>query len=508
MRDGRISIFGILIICLNVSCQQGSKKLQSEAITDSTASVAIDSATSFAIDSSDSFNPDNEFLGIGIPRFGDLDSMIARRQIRALVPYTHLYYYIDGKERKGIAFESLNQFEKSLNKQLKFKSLRVRIIFIPVNRTQVIPLLRDGYADLAYAGMTITEERKKLVDFSRPTITGLKEIIVGGPSSKKLNTLADLAGQELYLRSGSSYESAALKLSDSLEGLGLRPIVIKHVDPFLESEDILDMVNSGTIPFSAMVEDVARMWSKVLDSLVLYDKIPLAHDISYGWVFRKDSPKLKASADNFIKQTAKGTKMGNILYNKYVRDAKLRPDMYSKNTISQVKSLRGMFQKYGGQYRLDWLLLVAQGYQESRLNQHLVSHAGAVGIMQVLPTTAAGRPISIKNVKIIDNNVHAGTKYMRFLIDRYFAEPQIDTLNRHLLALAAYNAGPARVAQLRRMARAKGLNPNLWFDNVEIIAAREIGRETVDYVSNIYKFYASNSALDYYASQRGKKLIQ
>ena len=120
--------------------------------------------------------------------------MIARRKIRALVPYTHLYYYIDGKERRGIAFEALNLFEKSLNKQLNFKPHRVRIIFIPVNRSQVIPLLRDGYADLAYAGMTITEERKKLVDFSMPTITGLKEIIVGGPTSPKLNTLADLAG--------------------------------------------------------------------------------------------------------------------------------------------------------------------------------------------------------------------------------------------------------------------------------------------------------------------------
>jgi membrane-bound lytic murein transglycosylase MltF len=234
----------------------------------------------------------------------------------------------------------------------------------------------------------------------------------------------------------------------------------------------------------------------------------LADNISYGWVFRKDSPKLKAAADKFIKQNAKGTMMGNVLYNRYVKNAKLRPDIHSKKTISQVKTLRTMFQKYGGQYRLDWLLLVAQGYQESRLNQHLISHAGAVGIMQLLPSTAAGRPINIRNVKIIDNNVHAGTKYMRFLIDRYFAEPGIDTLNRHLLALAAYNAGPGRVAQLRRMAKAKGLNPNLWFDHVEIIAAREIGRETVDYVSNIYKFYASNSALNYYVSQRGKKLIQ
>lgn len=504
MMSVRIVTWSILIISLSVSCRQGSEKLQSvasdsTAISDSTANFAEDSYT---------FDPDNEFLGLGVQQFGDLDSMVARRKIRALVAYTHLYYYIDGKERKGIAFEALNNFEKSLNKQLNFKRQRVRIIFIPVNRSQVIPLLRDGYADLAFAGMTITEERKKMVDFSSPSITGLKEIVVGGPASPRLTTLADLAGKEIYLRTGSSYEGAALKLSDSLERLGLPPIIIKHVDPYLESEDILQMVNSGAIPFSAMVEDVARSWSKVLDSLVLYDQIPLADNISYGWVFRKDSPKLRAAADKFIKQNARGTLMGNILYNRYVKDAKLTPGMHNKKTITQVKALQTTFQKYADQYRLDWLLLVAQGYQESGLNQNRVSHAGAVGIMQVRPSTAAGRPIYIKNVNTIDNNIHAGTKYMRFLIDQYFDKPEIDTLNRHLLALAAYNAGPARVAQLRRKAKAKGLNPNLWFDHVEIIAAQEIGRETVEYVSNIYKFYASYTALDYYVEQRGKKLIQ
>ena len=502
----RIIIYSILIIFLSMSCRQSGDKPESSTadsadISDTTARVAVDT-TKFI------FDPENEFLGLGVPAFGDLDSMISRRKIRALVPYTHLYYYIDGKERRGIAFEALNLFEKSLNKQLHFKPHRVRIIFIPVNRSQVIPLLRDGYADLAYAGMTITEERKKLVDFSVPSITGLKEIIVGGVTSPKLNTLADLAGQEVYLREGSSYESAARKLSDSLERTGLPPIVIRPVDPYLETEDILELVNSGVIPFSATVEDVARLWSKVLDSLVLYDKMPLASNISYGWVFRKDSPKLKTTADKFIKQNAKGTLMGNILYNKYVKDVKLIRRMHNKRTVEQVKALRTTFQKYALQYQLDWLLLVAQGYQESQLDQKKVSHAGAVGIMQVLPSTAAGHPLRIKNVRIVDNNVHAGSKYMRFLIDQYFSKPGIDTLNQHLLALAAYNAGPGRVAQLRRMAVAKGLNPNLWFDNVEIIAAREIGRETVEYVSNIYKFYASYTALDYYRSQRGKDLIR
>src|SRR6185295_12863517 len=197
----------------------------------------------------------------------------------------------------------------------------------------------------------------------------------------------------------------------------------------------------------------------------------------------------------------------NSLYKKYVKNVKLLPNMHNKKTVASVKALRTTFQKYATQYSLDWLLLIAQGYQESRLSQEAVSPVGAVGIMQVLPTTAAGRPLYMKNIKTIDNNVHAGVKYMRFLIDTYFMDAQVDALNRQLLALAAYNCGPGRVIQLRKMAKAKGLNPNLWFDNVEIIAAREIGRETVQYVSNIYKFYASYRALDYYMAQKGQKII-
>jgi membrane-bound lytic murein transglycosylase MltF len=499
----RIVMLGILLFTFlfGISCHEENQKIKSaQDSTDTDLPELISDSAEFT------FNPGNEFLGLGTQQTGDLDSMIARRVIRALVPYSHMYYSININKRSGIAFELLNLFEISLNKQLKLKPHQVRIIFIPVNRSQVIPLLLQGYGDVAYAGMTITEERKKTVDFSIPTITRLKEIIIAGRASPKLNSLEDLSGKEIYLREGSSYESGVLRLNKLLMNKGMQPVIIKTIDPYLESEDILEMVNSGVIPYSAMVEDVARLWSNVMDSLILYDKIPLDSGVAYGWVFRKDSPKLKAAADKFINKNAIGTLTGNTLYNKYVKNVKLLPEMYSNRTISQVKALKAPFLKYAERYQLDWLLLIAQGYQESGLNQSLVSHAGAVGIMQVLPTTAAGHPFYIRDIKKIDSNVHAGVKYMRYLIDNYFTDPDIDLLNRHLLALAAYNCGPGRVNQLRKMAKARKLNPNLWFDNVELMAAKVIGRETVQYVSNIYKFYASYRALSDYAEKRGRKI--
>jgi membrane-bound lytic murein transglycosylase MltF len=253
--------------------------------------------------------------------------------------------------------------------------------------------------------------------------------VVGGPNSPKLNTLADLSGQEIYLREGSSYESAAIKLSDSLKREGLKPIKIKALDPYLESEDILEMVNSGVIPFSAMVEDVARLWSNVMDGLVLYDQIPLATNVSYGWVFRKDSPELKAVADKFLKQNAKGTLIGNSLYNKYLKNVKLLPDIYSEKTISQVNVLKAPFLKYADRYSLDWLLLVAQGYQESGLDQAIRSPVGAVGVMQVMPAT--GKELKVGDIRQIDPNVHAGVKYIRFVIDQYFVDEPMDRPQRY-----------------------------------------------------------------------------
>jgi len=490
--------FFIISLC-NVSCGQDKQKQVPDSNSKKTRTAKPDTIWH-------DFNSENEFLGLGKPQFGDLDSMIVRRRIRVLVPYTHLYYTINLNKRSGIAFDILTLFENSINKQLRLKPHQVRIIFIPVNRSQIIPLLQEGYADFAYAGMNITEERKEKVDFSIPTISGLKEIIVGGPASPKLKSLEDLSGKEIYLREDSSYESAVLKLNDSLTNKGLKPIIIKTMDPYLEAEDILEMVNSGVITYSAMVKDVAKLWSKVMPNLVLYEKIPLAKNISYGWVFRKDSPKLKALANKFLKKNAKGTMIGNTLYNKYVKNANLLPKIYTKKTFAQVNTLKATFLKYADQYELDWLLLVAQGYQESRLNQALVSKRGAVGIMQILPKTAAGKPFYIKNINKVDNNIHAGAKYMRYIIDENFGDPEIDKLNRHLLALASYNAGPGRIEQLRKIAKAKGLNPNLWFNNVELIVAKEIGQETVQYVSNVYKFYACYRALSYYAEQRGKKL--
>ena len=157
--------------------------------------------------------------------------------------------------------------------------------------------------------------------------------------------------------------------------------------------------------------------------------------------------------------------------------------------LQKFRDTAPLFRKYADRFEFDWLQIISQAYQESRLDQSVRSHAGAVGIMQLLPSTAADSNVGIPDISVLENNIHAGNKYLRFIRNSYFEPEAMSDLDKTLFSFASYNAGPARIAGLRAEAEREGLDPNVWFDNVELIAARRIGRETVDYVSNIYKYW-------------------
>jgi membrane-bound lytic murein transglycosylase MltF len=140
-------------------------------------------------------------------------------------------------------------------------------------------------------------------------------------------------------------------------------------------------------------------------------------------------------------------------------------------------------------------MIAAQGYQESRFDQSKRSSAGAIGIMQLLPSTAADRVVGIPDISTVDNNVHSGVKYLAWLRDRYFSEDNIDPLDRVLFSFAAYNAGPGNVARARRKTKALGFDPNRWFGHVEVGMYRSVSGEPVSYVRNVYKYYVTYKRL-------------
>ena len=423
---------------------------------------------------------------------GDLDRMIARGRIRVLVTLSRTNFFIDRGTQRGITHDRFVEFEKELNQKLARQGgKRVDVVFVPVVRDELLPALIEGRGDIAAANLSVTEKRLKEVDFSAPLRTGVSEVLVTGPSSSPVHSLGDMAGREVFIRGSSSFSESVRRVNDSLKHAGKKPIKVQLADERLEEEDILEMVNAGLVPATIADDHVADFWKEVYDSIVVHPTVTVATGGKIAWAIRKQSPELKAAVDAFARTHAKGTKFGNIVDQRYWKDAGYVTNSATKENLAQFRSMIELFRKYGDQYGFDHLLLAAQAYQESGLDQSRRSHAGAVGVMQVTPRTASDPNVDISGIEQLEPNIHAGSKYMRFILDRYFKGEPMDSLNRTLFAFASYNAGPARVAKLRTEAAAMSLDPNIWFNNVEVVAGRDIGRETVTYVRNIYKYYVA-----------------
>ena len=381
------------------------------------------------------------------------------------------------------------------------------MIFIPVRRDELIPGLVQGLGDLAVANLTITPQRRKHVDFSNSMLSGVKELLVSGPAAPSMRVIDDLAGQEIHVRKSSSYYESLLLLNDSLNKSGKSQMELVPAEEDFEDEDLLEMVNAGLIPMIIMDSHKAQFWTQIFDKIQVHSDISVRTGGEIAWAFRKNSPQLKAVVNEFIKGHKKGSLIGNMLFKRYLKSTQFVKNSLSKDELQKFQQMVDLFKHYADEYDFDYLMMAAQAYQESGLDQSRKSHAGAVGVMQLLPTTAADRNVNIAEIQKLENNIHAGTKYMRFIINRYYKDEPMDDVNKMLFAFASYNAGPAKVNKLRKKAAVMGLNPNVWFQNVEVAAAKVIGRETVQYVSNIYKYYLAYRMVTK-QSERKQKLMK
>jgi membrane-bound lytic murein transglycosylase MltF len=422
---------------------------------------------------------------------GDLDVMSKRRNIRALVVYSRSGFFYDKGQPKGISYEAVEEFGRFLNKKLKTGKLRINLTFIPVKPEQLEAALTQGLGDFIAAGVVVTPERQQEVGFTVPIATDAKQIVVTGPTNAEFDKIEDLSGKEIYVNPITNYYENLQNLNASLRKAGKPPVLIKEVDKNLTDEDLLEMVNARMISATVTFTQRADFWSKVLPHLVVHTDMALASEVQLAWVTRKDSPKLKQLLDEFIEGHRLGTSFGNTLFRRYLQNTKWVRNSTSDAEMKKFQTYITLFQKYAAQYDFDYLMLAAQGYQESMLDQNRRSPRGAVGIMQVIPKYAAAPPIGIRNVDNADGNIQAGAKILHTIQERYFDDPGLDMTNKTLMTFAAYNAGPTRISNLRERAKTEGLDPNQWFGNVELVVAKDVGQETVRYVSNIYKYYVA-----------------
>lgn len=424
---------------------------------------------------------------VGRPFTGDLDEMEARRMIRVGVPFNRTHYFIDQGTQRGLTVAFLREFENDLNTARKTRNFRIHLVMVPLPRDMLLPALIDGRLDAVAAQKTITAERLAIVDFSTPLRRNVSEIVVTGPSSPAIATTDDLSGKEVFVRRSSSYFESLRELNARLDKAGRPRVIVREAPETLEDDDLLEMVNAGMIDATVVDDYLARFWVQLFTDLQLHENAPLRTGGELALAFRKNSPKLAAEANAFITRNRIGTTFGNIIDRRYLQSTQAVTRATSGPDLARFLSLQELFRKRSAEYNLDYLLMMAQGYRESRLDQTVRSPVGAIGVMQIMPAT--GTALGVGDIRQLEPNVHGGIRYVRQLMDDYLGNEPLDELNRGLFAMASYNAGPTRVRQMRREAAGRGLDPNVWFGNVDIIAAERIGRETVNYVSMVYKYY-------------------
>jgi membrane-bound lytic murein transglycosylase MltF len=420
---------------------------------------------------------------------GDLDGMVERRLIRVVTTYSKSLFFIDAGAPRGTAYDQAKLLEEALNKRLGKGKLQIQVQFVPLSRDELLPALVDGRGDIAMAHLTVTPERQKTVDFVDPWIAGVNEIVVTSPDAPPVGSADDLSGREVFVRESSSYYESLVELNKRLTAAGKPPVKLVDAPEELEDEDLLEMANVGLVDTLIVDNHKAWFWQRVLPKLKLYPTVTLRTGADIAWAIRQDSPQLKAALNEFLATNGRNSLTARMIFRRYLLNTQYVRSAAADAEAKRFKALVALFRKYGAQYNMDWMLMAAQGFQESRLDHSARSRVGAIGVMQVMPQT--GAELKVGDIARLENNVHAGIKYMRQVIDRYFRNEPMDDLNKGLFAFAAYNAGPGRVRQLRREAEARGLDPNIWFNNVERVAAERIGRETVTYVGNIYKYYVA-----------------
>jgi membrane-bound lytic murein transglycosylase MltF len=426
------------------------------------------------------------------PWTGDFDQMLERRIIRVLVPYSRTLYFNDKGHERGITAETVRDFERWINKKYakKLGKRPLTVFIIPTTRDRLLPDVAKGIGDAAAGNLTVTEDRLKDVDFASPKdYPATKELVVTGPKSPAIGTTDDLSGKTVHVRKASSYYESLEGLNGRFKKEGKPTVTMVLVPDALEDEDMMEMLNAGLLEVIVVDDWKAKMWVQILPKIKVNEQAAVREGGKIGWAIRKGSPKLEEEILGFYRGYLKKEGVAEYRLKQYMSRVKQINDPTGKTEWRRFEETLALFEKYGEKYSFDPLLLAAQGYQESQLNQNAKSHVGAIGVMQIMPAT--GSEMKVGDIKITEPNIHAGAKYMKQLMTKYFSDANFRGNDRSLFAFASYNAGPGNISRMRKEAARRGLDPDKWFNNVEIVTAQKIGIETTTYVRNIFKYYVA-----------------
>ncbi len=433
---------------------------------------------------------------------GDLPQIRgARRFLRVLVSYSRTNFFVDGDDLRGLEYEMMLQFEEYLNRNAPGSADRLALVFIPIPFGQLLSALEQGKGDLVAAGLSVTPERQKRVAFARPYMKHVREVVVLGPDARPVQTLDDLAGRSVHVVAGGSAAEHLAALNTTLAAKNRDAIRVVQAEPYMEAGDLLHLVSVGAWNYAVTDLHLAQLWAAALPGLTVREDLVVHSGGQLAWAVRKDCPKLLAELSAFARTVRQGTQLGNVLQRRYLTPGVRSLSGADNDEISRFRSLEPHFRHFAEALHFDWLRLAAVAYQESRFHQDKISPAGAIGVMQVLPSTAKIPVVNVRNIHTARGNIQAGARYLAHLRDDVFNDPELPQTARMNFVIAAYNAGPTRIQDLRRQAQTLGLDPNRWFGSVESLAAAQIGRETVEYVLAVNKYYAILAGLADYMTR-------
>ncbi len=439
-------------------------------------------------------------LRVTRPDFSDWDGIERRGLLRVLVPRDRTnFFYAEGRLR-GMEYELVHEFERSLAGQSGGTRPQIDVAYVPVAFERLLPALVEGLGDVAAGGLTITAERERLVAFTEPYLAGVAQIVVANRQAPALATLDGLSDQLVVVGPGSSYLASLERLNAQFAARGLAPVRVDTLGRGFATEDMLEFVHSGAFPYTVADHHVAELWAGVLGGLRLHPELQLASGDRIAWAVRRENPRLKQVLDEFLLASRKGTRTGNVLFQRYFQDSDWIRDPEIDLDSGRLGAILEPLRRLADPYGFDWRLIAAQAYQESRLDPTARSRSGAIGLMQLLPATA--KDMGFADVTGIEDNLHAGIRYMAWLRDTYFADPAMPEAARVDFALAAYNAGPGRVRRWRNEAPDQGVDPDRWFGQVENLALENVGFQPVRYVANVNKYYVILARL---LDERGRR---
>ena len=414
-------------------------------------------------------------------QYGGLENILKKKYLRVLTTKNPYDYYIYQGKTKGLQFEMVKEFTKYLNEKfVKKGELRIVFEMIPVDFDQLIPMLVSGKGDLIAVGLTQTTQRDKLVDYVNPyqkvddVIITRKELL-GKPWKDKI----------FHVQDNSSYKRI---LTENL-------IKVESIDDNFNAADLMGFVSLKKYDYTLVNSFWAKTLIKGYDNLTIIKKNPFRKNVKINWAVRKENQTLLNELNAFVPRIKKGTMLGNLLnYKNFYDVAKIQSKDFDIDS-NIISTFDETIKKYAEKFQLDWRLLAALSFQESRFNQAIENEWGAIGLFQIKQMTANEPYIKIKEIsgeKNFDNNTHAGVKYLSWIKKRYFdPKKEMKEESKLRMMMAAYNAGPRRVLQAINKAVEMGLDPNKWFRNVELAMLKLGYPEPVIYVSEINKHYVS-----------------